>query len=105
MNDPTFVEAARKLAERMIQHNSAPSRRIEYGFRLVTSRNANATEMNVLRHSLSRYRQRFAAQPELADKLLSVGESKKSVDVTNDELASYTAIANIMLNLDEFLTK
>lgn len=105
MNDPIFVEAARKLAERMIRVDKNPTTRIQFGFRLVTAREANAEEIELLLRALNRFRARFADQPDLAEKLLSVGDSPRAVDAESEELAAYTAISNMLLNLDEFVTK
>lgn len=105
LNDPTFVEAARELAERMItESGQQPRTRIAHGFRLAVARQPTAAEVDLLAASLDRFRKRFTANTEAADQLLSVGEATwPALDPT--ELAAYTAIANIILNLDEFVTK
>jgi hypothetical protein len=105
LNDPTFVEAARKLAERMIVDGGKQDRsRLRYGFRLVTARIPTAAELELLGTSLKTFRRRFAADVNSAASLLSVGDSNVP-ELNQPELAAYTAIANMLLNLDEFITK
>ena len=105
LNDPTFVEAARKLAERMLVEGG-PDRasRLTFGFRLVTARSPTAAELEVLSDSLASIRSRFLANDTAAAELLRVGESPLP-RLEPAELAAYTAVANILLNLDEFVTK
>ena len=100
LNDPTFVEAARKLAERMINEGGADLRgRITYGFRLATSRKLSSKELDVLTESLARYRQKFETESHLGKELVSVGHSKRAAEMKTIELAAYTAIANHDLEL------
>jgi uncharacterized protein DUF1553/uncharacterized protein DUF1549/concanavalin A-like lectin/glucanase superfamily protein/cytochrome c len=106
MNDVTFVEAARALAERMlIQGGSTPAERVTHGWRLVLARKPSARELEVLLKSLDRHREKFDASPDTAKKLLSVGEAPLKPDLPPSELAAYTAVANTILNLDETVTK
>ena len=106
MNDPTYVEASRKLAERMMKEvGSAPSERIAWGFRLVTGRHPEKAERNPLVELLNEQFQRFAVNPQAAEKLLSVGESVRDKSLTVVELAAYTVVASVLMNLDETVTK
>jgi hypothetical protein len=105
LNDPTFVEAARKLAERMITEGGTQIHsRLAYGFQITTARKPSVAELELLRASLESFRRRFTAHPEFADQLLSVGEASIP-ELDHVELAAYAAVANMMLNLDEFMTK
>jgi hypothetical protein len=106
LNDPTYVEAARKLAERMMtEGGKAPEDRIAFAFRLATARQATAEERRVLRGvfdaELAVYRHDAAA----ALKLLSVGESPRDPKLDLAELAAWATVAGVILNLDETVTK
>lgn len=106
MNDPTYVEAARALAERMIrQGGSKPERRITYGFRLATARKPAPAELQVLLETLQAQLPGYRHDPGGAKKLLSVGESKPDESVDVVELAAWTTIASMLLNLDETITR
>ena len=106
MNEVTYVEAARCMAERMIREGGADSRdRLIFGFRLVASRRPQADELAILMAALDRQRQRYAQQPEQALALTSVGEKASPEDLETEELAAYTTVASLLLNLDETITK
>jgi hypothetical protein len=100
MNDVTYVEAARKLAERMMD---APDP-LGHGFRLVLARSPRAEEKAVLQKTLERFLARYAAEPGEAGKLLAVGASPLARPAS-PEFAAYTAAASLLLNLDETVTK
>ena len=106
MNDPTFVEAARKLAERVIREAGPdPADRIAFAFALATGRRPEAEELRVLIESFDRLRNSYSGGADDARKLLSVGESGTDGALDPEELAAYTALANLILNLDEVITK
>ena len=106
MNDVTFVEASRKLAERMMTESAPePEHRIAYGFRLATSRLPGAEERAVLLEGFRRHLADYRNDPSAAEQLLSAGESPRDKTLDTGELAAYTAIANLILNLDEVITK
>jgi hypothetical protein len=106
LNDPTFVEAARALAQRAIANGGPTVRdRISFIFRQSVSRVPQAKELAILEAALARYQARFEADPAAANKLLSVGASKPAAKVNVAELAAYSAVASMILNLDEFVTK
>jgi Protein of unknown function (DUF1553)/Protein of unknown function (DUF1549)/Concanavalin A-like lectin/glucanases superfamily/Planctomycete cytochrome C len=106
MNDPTHVEASRKLAERlMTESGPTPRDRITFGFRLVTSRFPEDSELVPLLNLLAEQLPRFAADSESAKQLLSVGESSRDESLSAFELAAYTVVAGVLLNLDETVTK
>ncbi|MFO0911269.1 MAG: DUF1549 and DUF1553 domain-containing protein, partial [Isosphaeraceae bacterium] len=106
LNDPTYVEAARKLAERvMTEAGPEIDARIERAFRLCTARRPSARELGVLREVLSTDLARFKAEPAAARKLLSVGESPRKESLDPVEHAAWTTVASVILNLDEVLNK
>jgi hypothetical protein len=106
LNDPIFVEAARKLAERSIHEGGpAPDGRLALAFRLATGRAPDSDEKSILRHKLDEMLKVYQSDLAGAAKLLSVGASAHDPQIPVSELAAYTAIANIILNLDEVITK
>jgi hypothetical protein len=106
MNDETYVEASRKMAERMIREGGAtPEERIGYGFRLATSRRPEERERAVLLRGFHHYMDRYRTNPEAAKRLLSHGESASDASLAAPELAAYASVASLILNLDETVTK
>lgn len=105
MNDPAYVEAARHLSARMIEHDENPEVRLEFGFRLVTARQPTSREKAILNEALQKYLAKYQANAEAAKKLISVGESPVNEVLSSNELAAYTMVANLLLNLDETLNK
>ena len=106
MNEVTFVEAARVLAERIIEKaGSIPSNRITYAFRLCTARRPRENELRILINSFHHFRVQFNDHPDDALKLVETGTSPRSEKTTVSELAAYTAVASLILNLDETVTK
>jgi hypothetical protein len=105
MNDPTYVEASRKLAERMMRHAPDPSARLAFAFRLATARAPSEKELAVLTRVLDRQRDKYRQDTAAARKLLQVGESPWDDRLPPDDLAAYTVAASVILNLDEVVTK
>ncbi|MFM9962617.1 MAG: PSD1 and planctomycete cytochrome C domain-containing protein [Planctomycetaceae bacterium] len=106
MNDPTYVEASRKFAERILLEGGATlDQRITFAFRLATARRPTPRELTVLRRVFEQQLARFQADPATATKLLSVGEAARNEQLPIAELAAWSAIANLILNLDETVTK
>ena len=106
MNDVTFVESARGLAQRVLRAGPAtPDERVKLAFRLVLTRAPKPAELPVLLENLHSHLARFRADPKAAQSLLSAGESPRDPQLDPVELASYTALASLLLNLDEAITK
>jgi hypothetical protein len=106
MNDVTFLEAARKLAERMIKEGgAAPADRLTFAFRLATARRPRPAELRVLSESLARHRDVYQTDPQAAAAFLGQGESPRDTALDPGELAAYSAVAGLILNLDETVTK
>ncbi|HVW86631.1 MAG TPA: DUF1553 domain-containing protein [Bryobacteraceae bacterium] len=106
LNDPIFVEAARKLAERSIHEGGAGADdRIAFAFRLATGRLPDASETAILRSTLTRMLAAYRADESSARSLLAVGASGSDQSIPVSELAAYTAVANVILNMDETITK
>jgi hypothetical protein len=106
LNDKQYVEAARKLAERMmLEGGAAPGERAAFAFRVATSRRPTAGESAVLLKVYESELAEFQADADAAGKLLSVGEAPRNVALDVNELAAWTMVANLVLNLDETVTK
>jgi hypothetical protein len=106
LNDVTYVEAARRFAERMLNEGGdSADARLTFAFRLAIGRKPSPGELSTLRASLEKYVARFRNSPAAAEELITHGESPrdKSLDVV--ELAAHTAIASVLLNLDEAVSK
>lgn len=102
LNDDAFFELARALASRMVAKGGAgPRDRIDYGFRLCTSRHPRASELDRLVRLHSDQEAAFRAKPELAAKILRMSVSA----ARGADLAAMTMVANVLLNLDETLNK
>ncbi|MFO1022298.1 MAG: PSD1 and planctomycete cytochrome C domain-containing protein [Planctomycetales bacterium] len=106
MNDPTYVEAARKFAERIL-HSPATetAKRIEFAYRCALSRPPSEKERATLEMLVAKQRQKFQAHPAEAEKLLAIGESPRDAKLATDELAAWTTVASVLLNLDETITR
>jgi hypothetical protein len=106
MNDVTYLEAARLVAERMMKEGgSTPDARIAFGFRLATGRVPNKRESEILSTSLHRALDRFQTKPDAAAQYLNVGEHARDQRLDIKELAAYSAVASLILNLDETVSR
>jgi hypothetical protein len=105
MNDPTYVEAARKFAERVMQKEQAAVPRLALAWRLATARSPSDKEMAILHRVFDKQLQTYKDNPKAAAELLRVGESPRDMELAAPELAAYTIVASMILNLDEVVTK
>ena len=105
MNDPQFVEAARGLAARMAASSRDDPTRLTNGFRWATSRAPSHSERETLLELFVAERSRFKLKPHSADSLLAVGESPVAEGLDRTELAAWTVVANVLLNLDEAISR
>jgi hypothetical protein len=106
LNDPTYLEASRKLAERVLRE--APndfSARLQFLFRSVICRAPNNRELAVLARMLDQQQSHYQLQPQKIEALLSIGESPADQSLDRLELASWTMLASGVLNLDETITR
>jgi hypothetical protein len=105
-NDVTFAEAARVLAQRiLLEGGETPADKLTFGFRLVTGRYPRSEELSVLQASLDRVLQEYQANPEAAKLLVSMGESPRNESLDLATHAAYSAVASVLLNMDETLNK
>src|ERR1700688_2034081 len=105
MNDVTFVEASRKLAERMMVEGGATANaRLEYGYGLVLARQPAARQKQVLMKVLGDLESKYRADPKAAEDFIHQGASGIRPGLAPDVLAAWTGVASLMLNLDETIT-
>jgi hypothetical protein len=101
MNDPQYVEAARKVGERMVMDGGPTAReRARYAFRLVTSRTPSEEELSLMERLYADERARFAKQPAAARGLLSTGKSPRHPALPVADVAAGTVVASTLLNAD-----
>ncbi|MDB5338770.1 MAG: Planctomycete cytochrome, partial [Planctomycetaceae bacterium] len=106
LNDPTYVEAARQLAVRIIQEGGSTAEgRLALACRTSLSRGPTPAEQSLLLDLLNAATTRFAKQPTAADQLLKVGNAPQAKDIPASELAAWTTLCSLLLNLDEALTR
>jgi hypothetical protein len=106
MDDPTYVEASRKIAERlMTEVPDSPAERAAFAFRLATCRAPKDEELGTLLSIYNRQWEKFHKDPRAAAELLSVGESPRNEKLDTAELAAWTSVASVILNLDETITR
>ena len=106
MNDVQHVEAARALATRALASGPADdAARIDWLFRAVIARGAESAELAVVAEELAAHRGRYAADSEAAKRLVALGESKAPENIPAEELAAWTLVSNMLLNLDETLSR
>ena len=106
LNDPTYVEAARALAGRVLTESGpAAVERIEFAVRQTLTRAPRAEETRLLTALVEKHRQEFAADATAAQKLLAVGDLKSPAALDPTELAAWTSVCRVLLNLHETITR
>ena len=105
MNDPQWIEAARKLAERALVTAPAAGARLDFLARTTLSRPLSPSESAALTKTAEKFRARFTASADAAKAVIAIGESPADPSLNPAELAEWTMVASQFLNLDEFLTK
>jgi hypothetical protein len=105
MNDITYVEAARVMAQNLLKQKATRDDRLTLAFRMATSRPPTGKEIATLSRVYEKIAAKYQADPEAARKLIAVGETPVDTSVNPSELAAYTGVLNLILNLDEVITK
>jgi hypothetical protein len=105
MNDVQQFEAARAFAEHLLAKKSTDAKRLALAFREVTARSPNKEERTLLTETLATHRAHFARDTAAAEKILTNGESKSTSTAPVPEIAAWTMVANLLLNLDEAVTR
>jgi hypothetical protein len=110
MNDETFLEASRKLAERLLHMHAAKpedlvNAQVNALYQLALARPASNEEQRVVLETLHHYKQRYRSAAKDAAQFLTVGDAPRDPALDPAELAAWSAVANLVLNLDETITK
>jgi len=105
LNDPTWVEAARFLAEQVMQEKDELPERIEYAFRLVNSEIPSPSKLDILKAAYEEQVNIYHKSPDDAEKLLAVGDKKRNPNLPLPEHAALTNLCLAILNLDQSLTR
>ena len=105
MNDVTYVEAARSLAETILNEEKQVNSRLALASARVLSRELSERERVIWKRTLDRSTKEFAADPGAANAYLAHGDSQPGGQIEPVELAAWTALCLNMLNLDETLSK
>ena len=105
LNDVTFVEAARVWAEKLMKEQATPDKRLTQAFRQATARYPTAAEQKILLSGYQRVLAQFKDDKAAAEKLVSTGEWPRDHKLNVVELAATTAVLNMIMNLDEVITK
>ena len=105
MNDPVFVEAARAFAQRVLREvGSDPAARLTYAWRLALGRAPSEKELAILQKTLDQQLATYASDKPAATALTKIGDLPKPDGADDTELAAWTAVANVILNLNETIT-
>ena len=105
MNDVTYVEAARNLAQQVVRDEGSSAELIGRLFESALGRPAKDWEARLLESALVRHEEHYRTHAADAEKLCRMGTSPVPTDMNLARLAAYTAVASIILNLDEFVTR
>ncbi len=105
LNDPQFVEAARKLSERIIQHGGTTDQaRAKWAYREVIGKEPNQEQVNLLTELITEQRDCFTTKSSDAEALLKIGDSPADPKLDKTEIATFTTLAQAILNLDANIT-
>jgi len=106
LNETTFVEASRVLAQRMLTlGGTTAEQRVSFGFRAVLGRKPTVAETHILVAGLEKRLALYRANPQSADKLVAVGDYPREPGVSNVDVAAYTLTASVLMNMDETINK
>ncbi|MCC6884559.1 MAG: DUF1553 domain-containing protein [Verrucomicrobiales bacterium] len=106
LNDPQFVEAARAFAQRLLKSGARDTAaRVDLAYRLATGRKATPHEIAVIQGILVKEQARFTTDEAQAKALLAVGDSPRDETISPAEHAAWTSAAQVILNLDETVSR
>jgi hypothetical protein len=105
MNDVQHFEAARAFAQRIMKAAATPQDRIAFAYRSVVSRPPLPEETAMVLELFQRQLEKYLAAPAEAKKAVTFGESKPPAELPEPELAAWTLVANLILNLDEAVVR
>jgi len=106
LNDPSFVEASRNFAQRVLTEAQGSDReRLDWAMRQALSREANEQEARIILRLLEQNRKAFKADPQSAEQVLSVGLSPRDKTLDPAEHAAWAEVCRLILNLHETITR
>jgi hypothetical protein len=106
LNDPTYVEAAHAFAEKILHEAKGDAKaKLDYAYRRALSRPANSNEATLLLGVLEKHRAEYSADKAAAQKVVTVGLWPAPKDIDPAELAAWTSVTRIILNLHETITR
>ena len=105
LNDPTWVEAARVLAEHAIKSDAQLDQQLQYAARRVLSREITDNELTSLRGAFEKQKALFALKEDAAKQLLAAGEAPRDEALNPVDHAAMTVVCLTILNLDESLSR
>jgi hypothetical protein len=106
LNDPTYVEAARAFAERILSAGGNDVRaRLEFAYRQALSRSIRGEETKLLEGLYQKHLAGYKADPKSAEALLHVGDDPLPATMDPAELAAWTSVARVIFNLHEMVTR
>jgi hypothetical protein len=107
LNDPTYVEAARAFAQRALQKPGPKSaeQRLDFMYREALGRLPRPEETTVILALLGKHESEFHADVKAAKELESIGKKAVPKNIDNPDLAAWTSVARVILNLHETITR
>jgi hypothetical protein len=106
LNDPTYVEAARVFAERIIREGGETTdSRLQFAYRHAFARLPRSEEVNLLTSMLQQHMEQYRAAPDAAAEIIRVGEWPVPSDIDSVDLAAWTSVARVIMNLHETITR
>lgn len=105
LNDPTYVEAARAFAARILQTGGDTTKRIEWAMQRALQRKPTVEEARTLSSLFAKHLTDYQKDPSAAEALLKVGAAPVAANLNKPELAAWTHVARVLLNLHETITR
>lgn len=105
LNDITFTEASRVLAERILNHSVDDKKRFQFAFQVATSRMPSTEEIDILHNRLASLREIYSKNIRAAKEITSIGEYRINPELNLTDHASYSVLSSLLLNLDETITR
>ncbi|MFO0927538.1 MAG: PSD1 and planctomycete cytochrome C domain-containing protein [Gemmataceae bacterium] len=105
LNDPTYVEASRVLAEKALKAAATDEERLRFAYRQTLGRAPRPQESQLLLTLLARHRDQYKTDPSAAAALLAVGQAPAGKDADRATLAAWTSVTRTLLNLHETITR
>jgi hypothetical protein len=106
LNDPTYVETARIFAERILRESGKDAKaRITFAYQQALHRNPNPKELTLLTALATKHLKQYKADAPAAAAVLKVGAKPADAKLDKAELAAWTSIARVILNLHENITR